>query len=246
MIGNFYLIHNACAEVSLIPAVKDEVNGSGQLARIKIYGEIKQEDVRKFKLMQDLAKKSSEIILIDGIYFVTLDSQGGSVSAAISIGKEIRVANLGVIVGESAKCVSACVLVLAGGVTRAVGGLVGIHRPHVVDDKAYTVGNQKQSYEKIEKNVKDYLSYVNVPTSLYDVMFRIPPEKVRWLSNTELQEFNLNEADPYYKEAEDAVLAKKAGITKSEFIKRKLTCERSYSITEEMIDCYVKQGLINY
>lgn len=235
---------HAYADVSYTPAVKLDETGAGKLPRIKIYGQIKQDDVRRFIQLKDVAAKSAKSLL--GIshepgknypLLIELDSPGGSVTAAIAIGKQIRETNpMYVVVEESASCVSACVFVLAGGVTRYVDGQVGIHRPYLADDKAYTVSSQKKIYAEIEKNVKDYLSFVNVPTSLYDTMFRIPPEKVRFLSRTELQEYNLNEDDPYYKEANDANLARIAGLTKVEYIRRIQACN-SLQSEKENKDC---------
>lgn len=236
----FCLVNSAYGEVSYTPAVKS-VN-SRTVPKIKIYGQIKTEDIQQFHLLKEAAKISATSIGLKPIdrypLLIELDSLGGSVSAAIAIGKEIREANPFVVkVSESAYCVSACVLILAGAVTRNVKGLVGIHRPYLDDDKAYTVSKQKQSYSEMEKSIKDYLSSVNVPTSLYDAMFRIPPEKVRYLTITELQEYNLNEDDPYYKEAKDAKNAKELGLSKSEYKRRNSICENSQS-NEEANNCF--------
>lgn len=132
---------------------------------------------------------------------------------------------------------------LAGGVTRVVGGRIGVHRPYLEEDIAYTATSQRKVYADIEEKVKSYLSYVNVPTSLYYLMFRIPPEKVRFLSNEELQQFNLNEDDPYFEEAATATAAKRVGITKLEYIKRRRGCEIGLQTEHELLDCYIREGL---
>ena len=169
--------------------------------------------------------------------FIALDSPGGSVNAAIAIGQAIRELNpVQVTVQTPSSCLSSCVLLLAGGVTRAVYGRVGIHRPYIDDDRAFTVAGQKPSYAGIEKNVKTYLNSVNVPTSLYDAMFRIPPAQVRFLTEQEMQEFNLNEDDPYYKEARDAEQAKKVGLSKSEYQRRYDACSKMTS--EQVTNCF--------
>jgi ATP-dependent protease ClpP protease subunit len=62
---------------------------------------------------------------------VRLNSLGGSVSDAMAIGNIIRNAGYFTAVYEGDECSSACVLVLAGGVSRiASWGKIGIHRPH--------------------------------------------------------------------------------------------------------------------
>src|SRR5262249_4388077 len=68
-----------------------------------------------------------------------IDSPGGSVTAAMAIGRLIRKENMRVSVGFPTKsvpvkivgrCISACVLILAGGVGR-VFSVIGIHRPYL-------------------------------------------------------------------------------------------------------------------
>ena len=229
---NIFAICDAQAEISYAPAHKTSTGGVA--AKIRIYGEITRGDTEQFHLLKDAALSSARSIGLpgsdggpfdEGPFIVELDSYGGSVVAAIEIGKEIRKAKpWSVTVASSASCVSSCVLILAGGTTRFVQGRVGIHRPFIDADSAFTAESQKQNYAEIERMVKDYLAYVNVPTSLYDVMFRIPPEKMRYLSRTELQEFNLSEDDPYLKEARDAKNASDAGLSKSEYQKRMAEC----------------------
>jgi len=246
IISIIFLATSALAEVSFEAGVKRD-DGIIDLPLIKIHGQIKQQDVETFYQLRVLAKKNVQDLGLGNpssdkqqLYFVGLNSNGGSVSAAISIGKAIRDENVGVILAESNSCVSACVLLLAGGVTRTVGGQVGVHRPYLEEDRGYTTGSQKKIYAEIEKKVKEYLSYVNVPTSLYDLMFRIPPEKVRFLSDVELQEFNLNEDDPFFKEAEYATAANKVGLTKLEYIKHRRGCDINSQTDKELLDCYVR------
>ena len=128
-------------------------------------------------------------------------------------------------------------MLLAGGTARLVEGSVGIHRPYLDDDRAFTPEQQKRNYAPIERDVKEYLASVNVPTSLYDTMFRIPPEKVRFLNERELQTLGLNEDDPFHKEAVDAQNANSAGLSKSEYQRRQSTCARSKSM-DEATECY--------
>ena len=93
--------------------------------------------------------------------------------------------------------------------------------PFLAEDKNITIVDQKNEYNRLEKLVKGYLTEVNVPVSLYDLMFRIPSGSVRYLTNKELQEFNLNEDDPYYEEARNAKLAENLGISRYEYLKMK-------------------------
>ena len=58
-----------------------------------------------------------------------------------------------------------------------------------------------------------------MPISLYDTMFRIPPGKMRYLTEQEMQDYNLNEDDPYFHEAETAESAEIYGLSKLDYLK---------------------------
>lgn len=181
---------------------------------------------------------------------IELNSKGGSVHAAISIGRQIRqlVHQINspnslhrvpfVVVNNNETCVSSCVFILAGGHKRIIesGGLVGIHRPFLPEDRNISMEKQKIVYQNIEKEIKDYLEEVNVPITLYDTMFRIPANKIRYLSEQEMQNYNLNEDDPYYHEAELAESADVYGMSKMEYMKFD---------NERDAECYGKISLNN-
>lgn len=230
---------SAYADLEYTPA------DSNTVPKIRVYGTIGNTDSQYFNKFVESARQSAKSIGLtstEGIpLLIELDSMGGSVQAAIAIGRKIRSINpWSVTVQHNSYCVSACVLILAGGTTRLVDGVVGIHRPYVGDDQAYSATSQKQTYSAIEKNIKEYLTSVNVPTSLYDVMFRIPPEKVRYLSDKELQDYNLSEDDPYYKEAADARIAKHFGVTKSVYQNGKSRCVTGSSNESTIKECLLR------
>ena len=189
-------------------------------AKLTISKEIKAGDLKKVSAY--ISDKPSKGNLPSVIVY--LNSVGGDVNEAMAIGMRLREFQTMTIVDSKASCVSSCVLILASGVQRSVSGKVGIHRPYIGNDKAITEVEQKANYLKIEKYVKDYLSYMNINTSLYDVMFRIPPEKVRFLNDRELQDFGLNEADPYWWEAGEARSAESLGLTKRQWVAVRSSC----------------------
>lgn len=226
----FWLSTNAFSDVSYTPAIKIEA-GSFVVSKIRIYNNIHQGDAKQFHALVIAAKERNKAIglnSVDGMpLMVILDSTGGSVNDSIAIGQEIRSINpFTVNVDKGSVCVSACVFILAGAPSKRVEGLVGIHRPYYEFDSALTPGAQKQQYSAMEKRIKHYLESVNVPTGLYDTMFRIPPEQMRYLTFKEMQDYNLNEDDPYYKESRDAQWAHRIGISKTEYASRKSACYR--------------------
>lgn len=52
-------------------------------------------------------------------------------------------------------------------------------------------------------------------------MVRIPPERIRLLARPELENFGITELDPVEQELEDASEARKYGLSKLEFMRRK-------------------------
>jgi hypothetical protein len=130
---------------------------------------------------------------------VALDSLGGDVAASIEIGRLMRDQNITATISSSAKCVSACVFVLAGASQRKIKGAVGIHRPYFT-----TMGNSTanspdaviHNYRELVKQVRDYLTDMGVAPRLLDEMLRIEPNDVRYLTRTELEAYGLGEGAP--------------------------------------------------
>ncbi len=69
---------------------------------------------------------------IDGWGMVRLNSPGGDLESAISIGRIVRAQSLGTDVAHQDSCASACIFILAAGVDRSAYGKIGIHRPHTL------------------------------------------------------------------------------------------------------------------
>jgi hypothetical protein len=158
---------------------------------------------------------------------VTLDSPGGDVRSAMEIGKLVREQKLHVVIDSSAKCVSACVLVLAGATQRKIKGAVGIHRPYF-----NTSANENSSpdvvvrnYGESVKRAREYLATMGIADGLLDEMLRIEPTDVRYLSRAELSAFGLGEGPPpnniesvaSLKEAVEIKAAAAYGLTRLEY-----------------------------
>jgi hypothetical protein len=184
---------------------------------ILIHGTISVGDTQRFlKAVKQVQQDSG------GFVSIRLNSNGGDVNTALEIGRQIRslgrVTSVGI--AEQDTCVSSCVFILAGGPRRSVSGAVGIHRPYAPSDTNFTQQAQKVAYEKIGAMVVSYLREMNIPESLWELMFRIPPEKMRYLTVSELQQYGLSENDPYFNEAQTANSAKHYGISKVEYLQR--------------------------
>lgn len=154
---------------------------------------------------------------------VLVDSPGGSISPALTIGRLVRARGLRVAVARltegqptdvEARCASACVLVLAGGVTRNVGpaAAVGVHR--LVDWTTYSrtwdvyrvlrrrgviVGRQLISRQVLSRRevytdapprdyaaVRRYLGEMGEASALVVLMRSTPAMRLHWMTSNEL------------------------------------------------------------
>ena len=183
-------------------------------------GRISQDDVRLFR--QSFEKTGGK-----GRLFLSLDSDGGDIASAIEIGRLVRRWPESVIlVTLSSKCFSACVFVLAGGLHRAVHGKVGIHRPFSSTTDSRTYEATQKNFRALEQSAKSFLKDMNVPTSLYDEMMSVPPQKLRLLTEQELARFGIGQNDPPYQDNRDAEAARALGVDKEEYLRRKERADR--------------------
>ena len=173
---------------------------------------------RLTRAIQRVESRSRDRPCSDKFFMMKLISNGGSVEAAMELGRVIRKYGMLVIVPLDSNCFSSCVLVLAAGADRASYGRVGIHRPYFGD-----LSNQA-SLEEIRKRqnavrikIRSYLAEMDVSPTLMDQMLSVPPEKVRILSKQELSDLRLTGKDPSFEEREIARQAKFWGLTSSEY-----------------------------
>ena len=219
----------ALSDVSYTPASK------AAMATIDIFGQIGPDDLKHFIAFSKMARAER-----GATYFIRLNSVGGSMETALSIGRTVRADRAWAAVPRDSECLSACVFVLAGATVRIVDGLVGIHRPYSAAFIQTTPDLQKENYDRLGAEVKEYLRAVNIPDELYDRMLRIPPDRVMVLSNDELQRYGLNENDPYDEAARIASHAASIGISVEEYIQRQVAADQICSQSRDFAECYVR------
>jgi ATP-dependent protease ClpP protease subunit len=153
---------------------------------------------------------------------IDIDSPGGSVLVATEIGRLLRSMQASIEVGPDQVCASACVLVLAGATRRRISGRVGIHRPYFeTPNTDVNVGEVQQAYSQMTEQIRSYFREMNVSERLADDMMIVPPEKVRFLSPNELTGYGLDFVDPVTKETSDLREARKLGIDRVEYMRRR-------------------------
>jgi hypothetical protein len=175
-----------------------------------IHNEIMNNPRTKRQFDEDLSK-----------IIVSINSDGGDIAASMRIGRRLRALNSSIIVSLNENCHSACMVILASGVTRSPFGRVGIHRPHFVAlDHRETRQQVTARLNRLNAELAAYLQEMGQPASLLDAMRAVPPDQIRILSSAELQHFMLNGDDPAYEERELARQAHWFGTTSSEMRRR--------------------------
>jgi ATP-dependent protease ClpP protease subunit len=163
---------------------------------------------------------------------VFLDSPGGSVSAAIAIGRLLRKERFLAVIRPNAICFSACVLVLAGASSRGFdvrdGAKIGIHRPYLeVTQQQVPPERVTQLYQRMLQDIRAYFREMNIAEQLADAMLRVEPENLRLLNENDLESYGLTRQDPIDREVEQLNAAQKLGITRTEYMRRMRLIDRT-------------------
>jgi hypothetical protein len=132
-------------------------------------------------------------------FHVDVDSQGGEIFATLEIGRIMRAEGASIAVGKRASCISACVFLLMGAIERHISGdaRVGIHRPSL---RAPQEGGPRPASEDeivraMSESLVLYAQQMNVPRKIIDALMLIPPDRVEFLSASELATYGINARD---------------------------------------------------
>ena len=109
--------------------------------------------------------------------YITINSEGGSVSEALKIGRFLRRHNASVQFRKGDQCLSSCVFILMAGVVRVThlaDAVVGVHRPFLL---AADQGQDfERAYRETRSELEAYLDEMRAPRSLLDLMYSVPDE----------------------------------------------------------------------
>ena len=163
------------------------------------------------RLRNFLGTKSNFDKISGGVF---LASQGGNVVEAMKMGRLIRTLRLSTDApsgpaagiprfGESLiqpynlvnpranyLCASACFFVYVAGIYRHLSwaGRLGVHRPTISEGIANLPESddaKKSATWFIHETVKNYLKDMDVPDKYADLIYSVPPTKVRWITQNE-------------------------------------------------------------
>lgn len=197
--------------------------------RLDINGLIRPQDLLTFKrIIGAFNREKNKIITTEGekwlgigIPIVYLDSSGGDVMTALAIGDLMYENQFAAEIDVFASCSSACVYILGSSVMRFPLGRINIHRPYSNSTET-SFAQAASDFAKIERLAVSQFKRVGVSADLWNAMMKVPPETARPLSIEEIERFGLLGNDPAYDDAMDSRLAKRLGITKQEYLRRKV------------------------
>lgn len=215
-----------------------DVQCNNKLCRVKFEGEITAETEAHFRAIRAAGNRIESLELGN--------SPGGNVDAAIAIGRMLRKDQTFMRSPVGSRCISACVLLAAGPVTRSVADnwlvIHTLYSPEAFSNYAEADSQISGSYMKVE----EYLREMHISTSLVDAMRAVPSHATRSLTLDEAKAFGYTVFDPVYAEMKSGQLAAKLGITRAELDKRvalaRKRCDPISAIPERLA-CLRELGL---
>ncbi|WP_245294875.1 hypothetical protein [Rhizobium rhizosphaerae] len=127
---------------------------------------------------------------------ITFDSNGGSVVAAMKMGRAIRALNVNTIQIRSSQCASACALAFLGGVKRsAEAGSIGVHQAFFSDDVGVDQKTAVATVQALTGEIIGYLSDMGVSAKLLQLSLSIESSDMRYLTSAEMREWGIVTVD---------------------------------------------------
>jgi hypothetical protein len=209
----------ASGHVSLREACETKVRASC-IVRLSIEGAITAEVGSSFSALLEAEEKRVGA----GVKpVVTIQSPGGDVGAAMSIGREIR--KRAGEVFSNGPCHSACVFLAMGGVERNIAG-IGLHRPYFANVDTDVLAEADARYKKMLRRIADYLYEMNISEDVLRVMMSIPPDEMRLLSQIDARRIGLIGVDPAWDELRTGREAAHYGLSSAEWRQRLILIEK--------------------
>ena len=147
---------------------------------------------------------------------IHLDSTGGSQTAALQISKIIKNNKLNTYIAPTSSCVSACSFIFISGVQRYGFGKIGVHSTTFKED-AYI--DEKYISYVVENNIENVTKFVKeqrISPDFATAILNTPFWTMRYLTDTEKVNWNVNGIDRVESEILAIEIAKVRRISRSE------------------------------
>ncbi|PVA09218.1 hypothetical protein DC366_15060 [Pelagivirga sediminicola] len=134
----------------------------------------------------------------EGLARAAINSPGGSVRDALTIGRALREAGLQTQIEAGDICFSACPYILAAGVTRRVGegAQVGVHQHYFGKNTVLPAFLAVSDIQRGQGEVMEYLDDMGVDLRLMRPALATPPEEIYVLLEEEMREWGLVTEEP--------------------------------------------------
>lgn len=175
---------------------------TGSDPRIEISGTITEADAARVQ------QAASQLERTGGTF--VLNSEGGDVFAAMTIGRIVR-RSLGTTSILYAKCYSSCALIYIAGVQRVNGGELGLHRPFFAANPQSPDDLEKQVPLMLAK-VKAYVAEMGITEDFYFKMVNTPPSRMAIYRGRESRQL-VPEDDPIFDEIYTSRMARAYGVS---------------------------------
>jgi hypothetical protein len=134
------------------------------------------------KQMAELPKRPDRVVL---------NSPGGTVSEALTLGRYLRAEGFTTALRQSDICYSACPYLLAGGVTRdiAPGGSVGVHQHYFGENTLLPAFVAVEDIQRGQGMVMTYLDEMGIDPLMMQHALITPPDEIYVLLPEELERY---------------------------------------------------------
>ena len=148
-------------------------------------GEIMPEDADKFKRILHTENMRAATLI--------LNSPGGSVGAAMSIGRRIRNNEMNTLVATGEHCLSACLLAFLGGSLRQVadGGQIGSHQFQWIDSDEMTAAAAASATQELSASILWHFLGLGVRAEGYAYVMSTPADRMRIFPKAALEAYNI-------------------------------------------------------
>lgn len=197
----------------------------GKAGVIRVDGQLERGDAARFRALADDLTKRPLGAFVEGTkaIVVRLDSEGGSVAAALEIGRLVRERFMVTEVPKGAECASACVYILAAGVERTVGedAEIGLHRPYfdAEDFAGLTAQQARAKYAALAEVVRAYWYDMGGLPDAFQIMLATPSERMRWLDQGTVRGLGIAGLDPAWDELRTAKMIVAHGTQRWAYIR---------------------------
>lgn len=122
---------------------------------------------------------------------ISLDSPGGFLESALTIGASIRESGFKTEIAEGALCASACPLMFAGGVERVIAAqsAFGLHQIYSSDQSQISSAQAMAGAQATTARITRYLDEMGVDSKVWTFALETPPARLYYLSDDELKDF---------------------------------------------------------